>query len=149
MSSIKRQHRCVPGRSYPPVRRVLEELHNWWCAAQRSLQSGGDPSADPAGDAMAAAGMAPDQLCLIEPHGPGTPLGAPTEIRSLVRASSAVAAATQVASSGLSAAFTACASIRVGYHLGRGDAGVRSCCSRAVHPRFPGAHDHAERPHVS
>ena len=38
-----------------------------------------------------------------------------------ISASAAVAAATQVASSGLSAAFTACASIRVGYHLGRGD----------------------------
>jgi len=38
-----------------------------------------------------------------------------------ISASSAVAAATQVASAGLSAAFTACASIRVGYHLGRGD----------------------------
>ena len=38
-----------------------------------------------------------------------------------ISASSAVAAATQVASSGLSAAFTACASIRIGYHLGRGD----------------------------
>ena len=38
-----------------------------------------------------------------------------------VSASSAVSAATQVASSGLSAAFTACAAVRIGYHLGRGD----------------------------
>lgn len=38
-----------------------------------------------------------------------------------ISASSAVAAATQVASSGLSAAFSACAAVRIGYHLGRGD----------------------------
>ena len=38
-----------------------------------------------------------------------------------IAASSAVAAATQVASQGLSAAFTACAAVRIGYHLGRGD----------------------------
>ena len=39
-----------------------------------------------------------------------------------IAASSAVSAASQVASSGLSAAFTAVAAVRVGYHLGRGDA---------------------------
>ena len=38
-----------------------------------------------------------------------------------ISASSAVSAATQVASSGLSAAFTACAAVRTGFHLGRGD----------------------------
>ena len=38
-----------------------------------------------------------------------------------IAASSAVAAATQVASAGLSAAFTAVAGIRIGYHLGRGE----------------------------
>lgn len=43
-----------------------------------------------------------------------------------IAASSAVAAATQVASSGLAAAFTAVAAIRIGFHLGRGDvAGAR------------------------
>ena len=40
----------------------------------------------------------------------------------IIAASSAVSAATQVASSGLSAAFTAVAAVRIGYHLGRGDA---------------------------
>jgi len=38
-----------------------------------------------------------------------------------ISASSAVSAATQVASSGLSAAFTAVAAVRIGFHLGRGD----------------------------
>ena len=38
-----------------------------------------------------------------------------------IAASSAVAAATQVVSVGLSAAFTAVTAVRVGFHLGRGD----------------------------
>ena len=45
------------------------------------------------GAAISEAALEPSELKLIEPHGTGTPLGDPTEIRSLVRASSTMSPA--------------------------------------------------------
>lgn len=49
-----------------------------------------------------------------------------------IAATSAVTAATQVVSSGLSAAFTAIAAVRIGFHLGRSDAAAAEAAMRIV-----------------